>query len=323
VQYWKGEADDAWAAYLNATDRWVDTSAVKVKGKGGTQTVDFAPVTSAVFPNPSVRKFGRNPPVYSSPNCICLNGGQGHHPPRRDQFQCPTAGYADPDQTWVVASSTDPACYMTEVPGFDFESFMAFVKSFHKPVSPILTVNMAGTPQEAAAWVHYANKVKGYGVKYWELGNEMNGHWEAGGPWGAKEYAHQFIRFAEAMKAEDPSIVICGPAAKRRLRALQRLRRQDVHPRFRGRTRFAGQGVLRGSDRLPLVSVFHERQPRCDWATVAKMTGLSSDMDKWLANLPETKDVPSSCPNSTRGPRPPSARTWKTDSGWPIPMAST
>lgn len=40
--------------------------------------------------------------------------------------------------------------------------------------------NAAGTaggdPQKAAAWVHYANVTKGYGVTYWEIGNEVYGN---------------------------------------------------------------------------------------------------------------------------------------------------
>lgn len=290
VQYWKGEADDAWAAYLNPTDRWVDTSAVKIKGKGGTQTVDFAPVVSRYF-RILLTESSTQPAVYSVAELYLLNGGEviTHHTATTSNAS--TAG-TQPDQTWVVASSTDTACYMTEIPGFDFESFMAFVKSFHKPVSPILTVNMAGTPQEAAAWVHYANKVKGYGVKYWELGNEMNGHWEAGGPWGAKEYAHQFIRFAEAMKAEDSSIIICGPAVSN----------ADVSSNdYDGKTfiqGFVDELVSLGKASYAEVIDFHwypyfmNDNRDATWATVAKMTGLSSDMDKWLANLPKRKTVP-------------------------------
>src|ERR1044072_7521645 len=36
-----------------------------------------------------------------------------------------------------------------------------------------------GTPQEAADWVRYSNKTKRYNFKYWEIGNENYGTWEA------------------------------------------------------------------------------------------------------------------------------------------------
>jgi alpha-L-arabinofuranosidase len=93
---------------------------------------------------------------------------------------------------------------------FGFEQYMEFINSFG-PVkaSPLIIVNMgSGTPQMAAAWVKYANKVKGYGIKYWEIGNENGGQWETGGPMNMYDYTRRFIKYYEAMKAEDPSITI-------------------------------------------------------------------------------------------------------------------
>jgi hypothetical protein len=71
----------------------------------------------------------------------------------------------------------------------------------------------SGTPQEAAAWVHYANKVKGYGITRWQIGNETSGTWEEGGCVSARQYAERFVKYAQAMKAEDPTIQIEGPVA--------------------------------------------------------------------------------------------------------------
>jgi beta-galactosidase len=63
--------------------------------------------------------------------------------------------------------------------------------------------------ETAAAWVHYANKVKGYGVKYWEIGNESwlnNETWK--NPIAPATYAADLIEFSRRMKAEDPAIQI-------------------------------------------------------------------------------------------------------------------
>jgi hypothetical protein len=77
-----------------------------------------------------------------------------------------------------------------------------------------MTVNVGtGTPQEAAAWVHYANVVQGYGIHYWQIGNEMEGSWETGGPLNAQDYVQRYLETYDAMKAEDPTIVILGPVA--------------------------------------------------------------------------------------------------------------
>ncbi|HSB76293.1 MAG TPA: hypothetical protein VLC12_11630, partial [Terriglobales bacterium] len=88
---------------------------------------------------------------------------------------------------------------------------------------PSITVNVEGrgaTAEEAAAWVEYANGAPSskYGamraanghrapfhVKYWEVGNEIWGSWVRGHS-DAQTYAHNFLRYADAMRAVDPSI---------------------------------------------------------------------------------------------------------------------
>jgi len=68
-----------------------------------------------------------------------------------------------------------------------------------------------GTPEEAAAWVKYANKTKGYGFKYWEVGNENYGTWEADNntrPWDPVTYVTRFKQYYAQMKAVDPTIKV-------------------------------------------------------------------------------------------------------------------
>ena len=68
-----------------------------------------------------------------------------------------------------------------------------------------------GTPEEAAAWVNYANKVKRHNVRYWEIGNENYGTWEADNntrPHDPVTYATRFKEYWRQMKAVDPSIKI-------------------------------------------------------------------------------------------------------------------
>ena len=58
--------------------------------------------------------------------------------------------------------------------------------------------------QKRAAWGHPAP----YGVKYWEVGNEMYDKNNEGGFTTAKAYAQDFVTFALAMKAVDPGIKV-------------------------------------------------------------------------------------------------------------------
>ncbi|WP_280875241.1 LPXTG cell wall anchor domain-containing protein [Streptomyces pseudovenezuelae] len=102
-------------------------------------------------------------------------------------------------------------------PNTDFDHFMATAKKVS--AQPILTANYgSGTPQEAADWVKYANVDKGYGVKYWEIGNEVygNGHYGNGKGWELDKhadksptaYAKNLVAYAKAMKAVDPKVKI-------------------------------------------------------------------------------------------------------------------
>ena len=77
---------------------------------------------------------------------------------------------------------------------------------------PYIHVNLrTGTPEAAAELVRYANLEKGYGVRYWAIGNEpslFQGHDEK---WTTDYYNAQWRIFAEAMRAVDPGILLLGP----------------------------------------------------------------------------------------------------------------
>jgi alpha-N-arabinofuranosidase len=86
---------------------------------------------------------------------------------------------------------------------------------------PLICVNVGtGTPEEAARWVEYCNGdastpmgtlraangyPEPYGVKYWEVGNEMYGPWQSGNC-TAEQYAASYLQFAAKMKETDSSI---------------------------------------------------------------------------------------------------------------------
>jgi len=92
---------------------------------------------------------------------------------------------------------------------------------------PLLAVNLGtGTPERAADLVEYCNVESGtrwsdlrrqhgiekpYGVKYWCLGNEMDGRWQLG-HMPAKEYGLKARDAALQMRTVDPSIqlIACG-----------------------------------------------------------------------------------------------------------------
>jgi hypothetical protein len=99
-------------------------------------------------------------------------------------------------------------------PNDGFDDFMGIARK--TGASPIITVNYgSGTAAEAAAWVKYSNVTKQYGVKYWELGNEIPGDGTYGSAWehetkpkGATTYANNIADYITQMKAVDPGIKV-------------------------------------------------------------------------------------------------------------------
>ncbi len=100
-------------------------------------------------------------------------------------------------------------------PGTGFDAFMGTVGAIGAQAMIIANYG-SGTPQEAADWVRYANLTKGYGVKYWEIGNEVFGNGHYGAEWeldyhdgkDPATYANNVVQYARAMKAADPTIKI-------------------------------------------------------------------------------------------------------------------
>ncbi len=98
------------------------------------------------------------------------------------------------DNTWTWATS--------------FDAFAGVATALEAHV--FISVNYGtGTPEEAAAWVAYANVEKGCGFRYWEIGNENYGAWETDAqavPHDPYTYAVRTRDYAAAMKAVDPTV---------------------------------------------------------------------------------------------------------------------
>lgn len=113
---------------------------------------------------------------------------------------------------------------------FGTDEFLHFCRELN--AEPMLGVNMGtGTIQDAANLVEYCNAPVGtvygdlrarnghaepYGVKYWCVGNEMDGPWQIG-QLPADEYGRKALEAAKMMRMHDPSIetVLCGSSSPR------------------------------------------------------------------------------------------------------------
>ncbi|MEW6159521.1 MAG: alpha-L-arabinofuranosidase C-terminal domain-containing protein [Verrucomicrobiota bacterium] len=104
---------------------------------------------------------------------------------------------------------------------FGTDEFIALCRELG--AEPSITINVEGrgaTASEAAEWVEYCNgpasskfgalraangHPEPFNVRFWEVGNEIWGHWVRGHS-DARTYAANFLRYAEAMRAVDPKI---------------------------------------------------------------------------------------------------------------------
>ena len=104
---------------------------------------------------------------------------------------------------------------------FGTDEFIRFCRNLG--AEPHLVVNVEGrgaTVDEAAGWVEYANgpatskygamraahgSAEPFGVKTWEIGNEIWGDWVRGHS-DADTYARNYLRYHEAMRTKDSSL---------------------------------------------------------------------------------------------------------------------
>jgi hypothetical protein len=109
---------------------------------------------------------------------------------------------------WATGTSTRNG--VTSSYPLSFDTFAAGARDSGAQV--YITVNYgSGTASEAADWVRASNVTKGYGFKYWEIGNEVYGSWEYDTHTrknDAYTYAMECKNYIAAMKAQDPSIKV-------------------------------------------------------------------------------------------------------------------
>jgi alpha-L-arabinofuranosidase len=120
----------------------------------------------------------------------------------------------------------DMAWNDTDSNHFGTNEFITFCRKIN--TEPYLVVNCGdGDMREARDWVEYCNGTKnttlanlrrkhGYeaphNVKYWGIGNEVDGHWQIGYK-TPEEYARAYLEYAKVMKWIDPSIKLIASAA--------------------------------------------------------------------------------------------------------------
>jgi alpha-N-arabinofuranosidase len=120
----------------------------------------------------------------------------------------------------------DMAWHAIDSNQFGTNEFIDFCRKMN--TEPYMVVNCGdGDMREARDWVEYCNgtdntalvklrRQHGYdaphNVKYWGVGNEVDGHWQIGYK-TPEEYARAYLEYAKVMRWIDPSIKLIASAA--------------------------------------------------------------------------------------------------------------
>ncbi len=198
IQYSNANWPGTLGVWVYNDTAWFDTSIGLISGTGGSVDLSFNTVNA---------KYIR---------VLCLSSSDSTNQYEIKEIklfygnQQITVNSKDPlQQTKTVSSSVSLGDKLYYYGNMNFEQFMDICKRLTTPAEPLITVNFfTGTTQEATDWVYYANVYKAYNIKYWEIGNENAGNWEAGGPVNSKFYAKRFIEFYDAMTSVDSSIIV-------------------------------------------------------------------------------------------------------------------
>ena len=213
-------------------------------------------------------------------------------------------GPRDERATWINLSwKNEP-----EPSDFGTDEFIRFCRKVG--AEPSITVNVEGrgaTVEEAAAWVEYCNApatskygamrarnghAEPYGVKYWEIGNEIWGDWVRGHS-DAATYARNYNRYVAAMRAVDPSIkfIAVGDNDMKWNHAVLRLAGRDIdylaiHHYYGHRET---QGDLRNLVARPLryERFYGEVEQAIQELTPGRPIKLA--INEWGLDLPETQ----------------------------------
>ena len=130
----------------------------------------------------------------------------------------PKVAIQDPDLWQVKGFSKPDGTWWGKLKKFD--DFMSICQSTRAEPFIVIGIDAIAytgdaphaSPEEvleaAVEWVRYANIVKGYNVKFWEIGNETNLKTNDKINWTPEKYAETVVQFSQAMKAVDPSIKI-------------------------------------------------------------------------------------------------------------------
>ncbi len=137
---------------------------------------------------------------------------------------------------------------------------------------PSISVRLrGGTPEQAAALVRYTNIEKGYGVRFWSIGNEPSLYPD----YDTERFNREWRAFAEAMRAVDPTIRLMGPEIH------QFTADPAANPKDRHGHDWMTAFLEANGDLVDIVSFHRYPFPRCRTCPPASVEELRANAAEW------------------------------------------
>ena len=168
---------------------------------------------------------------------------------------------------------------------FQIDDFIAYCRQIG--AEPRIVVRLkGGTPEKAAELVKYANVTKGYGVKYWGIGNEPD-LYEANGLTGysVTQYDTEWRSFALAMRAVDPTIKLIGPDIS------QFVGDTNGSSYLQARTDWLATFLKANGDLVDIVSIHRYAFPASTTSGPPSIADLRANTQEWDSIIPALKAV--------------------------------
>ncbi len=137
---------------------------------------------------------------------------------------------------------------------------------------PSISVRLrGGTPEQAAALVRYTNIEKGYGVRFWSIGNEPSLYPD----YDTERFNREWRAFAEAMRAVDPTIRLIGPEIH------QFTADPAANPKDRHGHDWMTAFLEANGDLVDIISFHRYPFPRCRTCPPASVEELRANAAEW------------------------------------------
>lgn len=169
---------------------------------------------------------------------------------------------------------------LNNIQTYQIDAFIALSRQMN--AEPSISVRLEnGTPQQAAELVRYTNIQKGYGVRYWSIGNEPN----LFDNYTTIQHNAQWRAIAQAMLSVDPNIILIGPDLSQ-YPGVEELNPKDSEGRDWMREFLAANG-----DMVDIVSIHRYPFPLGTGGRVTSIQDLRANSAEWDRIIPFLRDV--------------------------------